>query len=251
MRKSILFALLTLTSGLLMAGDDLQEILKKHYEAMGGVEALENMDAVKVSAKVTMQSPQGQMQMPIQIRAKDDMVRYDISLQGMKITQAFDGEKGWQISPMMGETTPQDMSEEESKQFKRMAQSFTGLYGYEDRGDTVELVGTEDFEGAETYVLKITDADGQESFLYLDSEYYLPIRTKATTMQMGQEIESDITISDYKKVGDLMLAHSMLIKGPMGEMTTVMESFEINPELDDEIFQKPAVEESAETKDDQ
>jgi len=229
---------------------ELEDILEKHYEALGGKDALAKVESMKATGKYTMSMGGNNMEFPFvmtMVDADDKIkVRIDSNFQGQSMVQAYDGEKGWRIMPMMG-PDPQDMSEEEAKAFSDQMAMFGDLYGWEEKGHKLEYKGVEDVEGTETHVIQVTTADDRERTVFLDSEYYLPIKSKMTTNMMGQEIEVEAFSSDYKKVGDLMVAHATVTSmGPGGQMEIKLEEVLLNPEVEDKIFQKPPKKETAE-----
>ena len=113
------------------------------------------------------------------------------------------------------------------------------LVDYEEKGYTVELLGMEDVEGTEAYKLQLTKENGKVSFLYLDTENFVIFRQEAKRSVEGNEFDITIDFSDFKPVGDIVLAHSMQMSGgPMtGQIT--FNDVELNVEVDDEFFAFP------------
>ena len=74
--------------------------------------------------------------------------------------------------------------------------------------------------------------------IFLDAEYFLPLRMESKADFQGTEVEVENIFGDYKEVGGLMVAHSMQMVGGAGG-TLTMNTIEIDPEIDDSIFKMP------------
>ena len=243
MKKYFVLMLTMLVSAALQAGE-LDDLLDKHYQALGGKDKIKNVKSLKMSGKLVMKSPQGNMEIPFTGAMKkdgdDNLFRFDATMQGMTMTQSISKDGAWQLMPMMGVSEPQDMNADEAKQLQKQADVNGPLWDYEKKGNKLELVGKEDVEGTEAYKIKVTTEEGDEMSVFLDSEYFLIIKTNAVVKQMGMEMETDSFPSDYKEVGGVLMAHSMTSKTQMGEMIMQFESMEANPDIPNTFFDKPA-----------
>ncbi len=233
----IALALLLIAAG--AAAQTVDEIIAKNIETRGGLEALQAVHSVRLTGKMSMMGNQS----PITVEWKrPGKLRTEFEMQGMTGTMAYDGENGWSIMPFTGDTKPQPMAEDQLKMVKQQSDMIEGdLVGYKEKGHTVELVGTEEMEGTEAYKLKITRADGDVVYTYLDTEYYLEFKQEAKRTVMGTEANFVTTIGDYKEVGDILLAHSFESVAPdmgFGQSFTI-EEVELNAEIDDSRFVMP------------
>jgi outer membrane lipoprotein-sorting protein len=222
------------------AAQDLDEVLSNYYEAVGGIDAWTSVQSMKMTGTVAM-AAMG-IEAPFTVTAKrPNKVRVEYSFQGMTGTQAFDGETAWQLMPFMGQTAPEEMPESMSKDLKEQADIDGALMGWQESGHQVELLGLEETEGTQAYKLKVTLKSGDIQYYYLDAEYYIPIRVEGSREQQGQVIEYETIISDYKPVGDLMIAHSVEARAkgvPAGQVIT-FQQVEVNIEIDDSEFSMP------------
>jgi hypothetical protein len=171
-------------------------------------------------------------------------MRFEGTMQGMTMVQAVNGDSGWQIMPFMGKTEPEPMSADDVTQAKKQMESFDPLSRYKELGHTLEMAGKEDLEGSPAYKLKLTRKDGDVSYIYLDAESYLLVKTSGKSKMQGQEVEGETKIGDYKEVGGLLVAHTMesKIKGMPNSMTMSFAKVEINPSLSASDFEMPKVE---------
>ncbi len=172
--------------------------------------------------------------------AKPNLQYMTFSVQGKELVQAYDGETAWTINPFMGAMDAQKMSEAEAKQFTE--EEFESPFmNYKEKGHTVELVGEKEVEGAETYELKLTKANGNVEYHYFDKENYVVIMTKKAISdgpQKGQDVET--YLSDYQEVDGIYFPYFIETKiagQPFSKIT--IESVEINPEVDMAMFDYP------------
>jgi outer membrane lipoprotein-sorting protein len=245
MRKTVLSLAVAGILGLTLASADvaaqsLDEVLESYYEAVGGLDNWKALESMSATGSMVMM---GGLEAPFTIMTKrPSKVRIEFSFQGMTGIQAYDGETAWMIMPFMGSPDPQMMPPEMAKQVTEEANIDGPLIGWEEDGHQVELVGKEDVEGTEAYKIKITRKSGEVTHMFLDAEYYLPIKFAATRNMQGQNVLVETSLSDYKKVGDLLFAHSISAQAegaPMGGQTITIDRVEVNPQLQEALFTMP------------
>jgi outer membrane lipoprotein-sorting protein len=215
------------------------EIIAKHIEALGGVEKMKAIKTIKVTGKMMITAMGFEAQ--ITRRAKrPNLLRMDITIQGQKIVQAYDGKTAWQINPMMGSLDPQKMPATQAEAMIQQADMDGAFVDYKEKGNAVELVGREDHEGTEVYKIKCTPKDGNVFYSFIDSENYLELRRITKTKGPGgNEIEGQVRFSDYKPVAGKMMPHTVTIKGPQGTFEINFTNIETNIDIDDSIFSMP------------
>lgn len=216
------------------------ELVEKNLQAKGGKEKLKALKGLRMTGKMVM-GPGMEGALVIET-ARPDKMRSDVTLQGMTLSQAYDGKTGWKLMPFTGKPDAEPMTDEELKQMQRQATGMDGLLGYKERGETLEYLGKADLEGTPVHKLKWTRQGGDSAILYLDAEHFLELRADGKALIQGQQMESVTTFGDYKEVGGLLFAHSMQISMPggMGGMTMTFDKIEVNPELPATRFAMPA-----------
>ncbi|MEO1369051.1 MAG: hypothetical protein AAFX50_17890, partial [Acidobacteriota bacterium] len=226
----------------------IDQVIDKNIEARGGQDAWDKVESAKITGKMTM-GPGMELPMTMYFM-RPGKVRMEMEMQGQQIIQAYDGESGWQIFPMMGKTDAQKMSDDEVRMVKRQADFEGPLLGWKDKGHNVELVGKEDVDGTEAYKLKVTLDSGDVAYTYLDAEYFLEFKQETTIAnQAGQDMKANVVVGDYKEVSGLMLAHSMefIPEGAPAGMQISFSAIEINPkDVDEKLFAMPAPANAAE-----
>lgn len=245
---NVLFAAASLLAPLSLAAAPaemtLEEVLAKHYEARGGLDAITALKSYRTTGNFNM----GQMQAPFTIEAKrPGKLRLEFTLQGMTGVQAVNGDSGWQVMPFTGKLDAEPMSDEELRNFKNQADIDGPLVNWKQKGHTVELLGTDEVEGADAYKLKIKLKDGDQIIAYLDAEYFLDLKWDITTRMRGQEVKVGVSYGDYKQVGDLTLPHAVTqtMEGMPGGQTFTIDTYELDVDIADDRFVMPAKAEAA------
>lgn len=225
---------------------DLDAVLAKYYDARGGLDAIKALNSYRATGEMTMAGTQA----PVVMESKrPGKLRMEFTLQGMTGIQAVDGDDGWQVMPFMGKTEAEPMSEEELRNFKNQADIDGPLVDWKRKGHTVELLGTDEVEGADAYKLKLNLESGDEILVWLDAEYFLDLKWDVSTTMRGQPIKIGISFGDYKKVGDLTLPHAMTqtFEGMPGGQDFTIKSYELNADIADDRFRMPAKAEPSKT----
>jgi len=215
------------------------ELIAKNIQARGGMEKLKAAQSMKMTGKMMMQ---GGMEAPFVLQSKrPELARMDLTIQGMTMVQAYDGQTAWWIMPFAGSKDPEKMPEEQAKDMKEQADFDGTLVNYKDKGHAVELIGKEDMEGTEVYKLKVTLKNGDLRYVYLDAENFLELKWTGKRKQQGAEIEVDTFFGDYKTVNGLVLPHSFesKVKGQTA-MQMSIEKVEIDVPMDEAIFKMPS-----------
>ena len=174
---------------------------------------------------------------------RPNTMRMDITVQGMTLSQGFDGAKAWILNPLQGSKVPQEMSAEEKSMVEEQADIDGPLMDYKTKGHTAELLGKEKVEGADAYKVKLTLKNGVIRTFYIDAEHFLEIKEESKRKIRETEVDGETIYGDYKEVGGLMFPHS-IDGGPKGNpqrQKLAVEKIEINVPLDATRFKMPEV----------
>ncbi|HFC29660.1 MAG TPA: hypothetical protein ENJ44_01315 [Oceanospirillales bacterium] len=213
------------------------EIVAKNVEAKGGAAKWDAIKTIKIKGKMNM----GQMVFPFEmIQKRPNKLFMTFEVQGMQGKQVFDGEKGWMVMPFMGKTDPEPMADDQLKDFRKQADIDGPLRSYKKNGNKLEYIGETEIEGTPVIELKLTEKEGDITTFYLEKDSLLEIKTKTKATRMGQTMEIETTIGNYDEVDGLVFPHSISTSlGNMGGQEIILESIEINQDVDDKIFQMP------------
>ncbi len=239
-------ALLAMTIMIPMQAQTADEILDTYFENIGGKEKLNSLEGMKMTAKVN----QGGMEIPLEIiQLKDGRQMTLINFQGKEIKQGvFDGETLWSHNFMTMKAEKSDA--EATENFKLNANDFPDSFiNYKEKGYTIELLGKETIDGAETFKIKLIKEpitiDGKQeedvSFYFFDTENFVPIAMQSEIRSgHGKGTIQEITFSDYQEVDGLYFPFSMTqgVKDGQSNPLTI-ESIELNPTVDAALFSFP------------
>ncbi len=238
MKKILSLALSAfLLSAVNLTAQDLEEILDNHFEVIGMDEVLETNTMIAKGKAIQMGT-----EFPMVLYQKrPNKIRMEAEIQGTKLVQAYNGENGWAIIPWAGSMEPQDMTEEQAKSFKQMGDMDGDLYNWKEKGHTLTFEGEEEMEGTPAYKLKLEKEDGDVYTYYLDTENYVILRADSKVDVQGTEVESSSYFSNFKPVQGMIMPHSIESKvNGQVQSQIVIDSYEIDSEIDDSMFDKPA-----------
>lgn len=243
--KLILLTLLIIFTTQIVSAQTADEIIATYFENTGGIENWNGLNSMTSKASIN----QGGMEIPLTIiNMKDGRQLVEYEVQGKVLKEAFDGEVSWAYNFMTME--PEKSDAESTENMKRESGDFPDPFlNYKEKGYSIELLGKETVEGVECFKIKLTKkpqlVDGQEVdnivYYFFDTENYVPIVTESE-IKSG-EMKGKIargTFSDYDEVEGLYFPFSVSqgIKD-MGSQTINFTSFELNPKIDDAIFEFP------------
>jgi outer membrane lipoprotein-sorting protein len=238
MKKIVSLSLLSVFIFGLMAsqgfGQKAADILEKMIEASGGRKLLSSIKDTTMTGTldIVMVGMSGSLNMYLK---EPNMMRMDMEIMGMVMTQAYDGEVAWWINPQTGAT--EEMPSDQVDDFMRQAYGNDILLNPDKHGITYTLKESENIEGKDYFVLEQKFPDGFTITMYLDSKTYLPYKTVSTVNQMGVEAEAETFLSDWRKVDGTMVSFSVKILYDGEEaMSMTFTEVKYNTGIEDSFF---------------
>ncbi|HEX8189508.1 MAG TPA: hypothetical protein VF586_14225 [Pyrinomonadaceae bacterium] len=216
------------------------EIVEKFIKTVGGMEKIQAVKSLRRTGRYT--GGGGFEAALVEENRRPNLVRQEFFIQGMVGVTAYDGKTGWKIEPWNGKKDAEALSEEEMKSIVEDSDLDGPLVNYRAKGVKVEYVGTDEVEGTDAYKLKVTLANGDVRFYYMDTDYFVPIKIDTKRMIRGAEREYETVLGDYKEVGGWYLPFSVEqgVKGSPNRSKVTYEKIEANVALDDARFARPA-----------
>jgi hypothetical protein len=236
--KKITILLIGLLIGYSINAQDLSldEILANYYEVMG-FENLEKYSSLKMKGKSVNQGMENQFTM---IMLMPDKYRLEVPIQGQNMVQVYNAGEAWMIAPWTGSLDPKDITGDQLKRMEKQTDLTGDLYKWKGKGNKVELLGSEDFEGSPVYKIRCIDKNEDETIYFIDAENFVSIKEENIVSIRGEEIKTESYSSDYKPVEDFMMPHNLTVmyNGQVASQILIEEVI-TNPEVDEQIFVRP------------
>ncbi len=217
-----------------------EELVAKNLAARGGIEKIKALKTLRMTGRFAQGGFTAQV---VTIAKAPNLLRQEFTLQGMTQINAVDGSAGWKISPFEGRKDPERMGEDELRPLQEDADFYGPLVDYNTKDNKIEYLGHDTVDGDDVYRLKVTLANGDIIYYYLDPDTYLEIRTEKLVFIRGSIQESMTNLGSYKLVNGVYFPFSLEVgsKQNPGEMASIqVEKYEANLPIDNSLFQMPA-----------
>lgn len=239
MRKAALAVLGFVLSATTLAAQTADEIIAKYIRQSGGMERIQAVHSLRRTG--TFRGGGGFEAKTLDENKRPNRVRQEFFFQGMTGVNAWDGSTGWKIEPWGGKKDVETLSEDETKSITADADFDGPLVNYKEKGNKVEAMGTEPVEGTDAHKLKVTLANGEVRYYFMDPDYFVPIKVETRRVLRGAEREYETTFGDYKSVNGWYLPHSIEsgVKGSPFRQSVTYEKIEANVPVSNARFAKP------------
>jgi hypothetical protein len=220
----------------------LDDIVAKHVEALGGIDNIRAIHSVRMSGRVS--GGGGRHALVVREIRKPGRVRTEFTHQGITGVYAFDGQRGWKVSPFDGNLDAEPMTEDEALQTSDQAEIEGPLVDWKAKGHQVALAGKETLDGRDVYQLIVTLRSGRTNQLYLDARTFLLLRTESTRQIRGVPLSIETRLDDYREVQGVLFPHAieMGVVGRPRRLSVTVDEVEVNPALPEERFVMPGLE---------
>ncbi|HMG20982.1 MAG TPA: hypothetical protein VK607_06680, partial [Kofleriaceae bacterium] len=224
----------------------LEEILTKNLAARGGEARLREVKALRLTGRLvfgggdfSVDAAFGQVQK--RGGATADLVRSEVTVQGLTQISAYDSREGWTISPFGGRLDAEKASADDARSLAQQAEIDGPLVGWRAKGHKIEYLGTEDTDGTPAIKLRVTRKDGDLQYVYLDPDSYLEIRITTVHKVRGAEQISETDLGGYQQVAGVWFPFALEQGSKGGPRNTriIVERVEVNPTVDDAWFKLP------------
>lgn len=208
------------------------EILNKHFEAIGGKEKLSQVKSIYTEISVDIM---GNTAPTVEYLLAGKGFKTETEFNGSKIVNCINDKGGWTINPMMGGTDPQPMPDVVYMAGKDQIHVGGVLVDYAAKGYKAELAGKEGTE----FKIKISNG-GSEMFYFIDPATYHLTKIVAKSEMMGQPVEVTTTFADYKKTDfGIVVPYTRNVDMGMFQLEQKVNKVEVNKEIDPKIFDMP------------
>jgi hypothetical protein len=222
-----------------------RKIIETHLKALGGQEALNKIEAVRISSHMRRAHFEGDLIMtetgnPYRYHVKTTVKRLG------KLYDKFEGYNGeilWEYDPNEKRAFPKQI---DGLRLKDAANGFflDPCLDWEARGCTFEYLGEVKSKGRPHYLLKMYTPAGRTLFLYFEAKTLMITRMGAEIIFGGAIVDEDVYNTSFEKVNGVWfpVAQEYYIDNQKlgeGKITLI----EVNPEIEPGLFDMPKVRE--------
>jgi Outer membrane lipoprotein-sorting protein len=214
------------------------EIIAKTIQARGGLDKLKAVKTIRMTAKIN----QGGFRATVlQENQRPNKVREEFIIQGMAEVEAYDGKTAWQVSPFEGRKDPNLVSADSAKHLVEDSDIDGQLVDYKNKDHRAELIGHDSVEGTDCYKIKLTMANGDARYYYIDTDSFLDLKVETERNIRGTVQYGETLLGDYEEVNGVYYPFAVDSgqKGSPLHTRLTVEKVEINVPLDGARFAMP------------
>jgi outer membrane lipoprotein-sorting protein len=156
-------------------------------------------------------------------------------MNGQDMVQAFDGEKGYTISPMTGSTAPVEMTAEQLKN-ATMSNMFNNYMAQYLKEGKLTLEGEGNVNGKPAFKIKASLDGGNSATMFIDKSTYLILKTVTDVSQGGMTMAMESFPSDYKETNGILLPMKTTMSASGMEIVTTFTKVEVDVPIEDSVF---------------
>jgi hypothetical protein len=224
----VLAALLVFSTLRAQTADD---IVNKYVTAIGGKDAISSIKSLVVEASLSVMG--NDLPSTITILVGKGW-KQETDFQGTKIVNCVSDKGGWVVNPPMGIATPTAMTDDQLKAGK-INLTIDPLSNYAANGYKIELTGHDSAD----YKIKMT-GNGVDVTYYINMKTYLTDKVLSHTSAGGQDGETAINFSDYRKTdAGLVYPYSTSLDLPSMQIVITVKKVTVNSTVDPTIFDMP------------
>ena len=211
------------------------QILDTYVKALGGREAWKKLTSrVSIGA---IEIPALNLSGTIEMHEKaPDQVVANISINGAKFSQGFDGAVGWSDDPQNG---LREQSGTELSETKRDADFYHPL-DLRQLYSKFTVTGIEKVDNRDTYVMEATAPEGESDKMYFDVQTGLLLRIIGHHHAPEGVTEFTEDLSDYREVDGIKLPFTVHQAGGDSAFTIKFTEVHHNVPIENSVFSKPA-----------
>ena len=211
-----------------------ESIVDKYIEATGGVDAYKKLKNLVIKGAFEAAGMKADVTI---YKAEPNLMLTEATIPGMgKMLEGVDGKIAWTYNAIQGPAIKKDEIAELTlinAQFRE--EEWRAKFAKAENVD-IEIV-----EGEECYKVLLTPKFGSDtSTNYYSSKTGLVVRIDTKVKSPMGDFTMQVIPKDYKKVGDLLMAHTSIQKIAGQEIKTVYTEVKTNVDIPKSTFEPPA-----------
>lgn len=214
------------------------EVLARYTEATGGADKYKAVKSLSQEASLSIPAAGIQGSISFKISGDDRfLTTAEIPSAGVKEASGILGDIGWADSPATGTRLVEGNELEQLKGGLNLQQYYDPKKVYD---EVLLLDETEEVEGEECYVVRLTRPSGNISYEYFSIASGLKLKGKTTADTPNGEIDVESIYSEYKEFGGILHPTKLVQKLPNGlELEIQVKNIETNIEFPEGTFDLP------------
>lgn len=235
------FAALALVDAGCASKPTVDQIVERCVTARGGHAALQAIQSKRMVGRVVFTGRDSGAFM-VEMKRPGKM-RQEINLSSGAMISTLDGLRGWVINSMIQPAQPETLTAGQVHNMAGGADMDGPLMDWKEKGNQVELLGTEMVRGRDAWKLKVTQPGGQVRFDFIDRVSNLEVKWVGVLDQGGQQATFESYFSDYRPVNGTTHAFRVESGATGSPLQQVLEfdRIDVNVPIDDADFGPPAI----------
>ncbi len=210
-----------------------EEVVNKNIDAIGGKTLLSSIKSLVVESSIDVMGNEVPSTTYI---LNGKAFKSETDFNGTKIIQVLTDKGGWGVNPPAGQTTPTALPDDAVKQSQGQLYIGGPLMAYSANGGKIELVGKDTAD----YKIHLTNSAGTDATFFINMKTYMIDMVIAKLSQGGQDLETTIHFSDYRKTdGGPVMAFTQSRELPQFTLTVNIKKVDVNKDIDPAIFDMP------------
>jgi outer membrane lipoprotein-sorting protein len=222
-------------------------VMAKVFAARGGLDKIHALKAQRVSGTISFGTDASG---PFVVELKRPLKMYmTLAVQNLTMVRVYDGKNGWANNPFAGKMIPDTMADEDLKNISEEADFDGPLVDYKRKGNVIALVGKDKVGDKNAWRVKLTTKNGDIRYYLFDASSFLLLKWEGKRRFEGKELPIESYFSDYRDVKGLKFAFEIASGASAADLSQkiIIDKIELNPQIDDTEFAKPAAHEAPAT----
>jgi len=191
-----LIAIIALVSVLTIHAQTADDIINKFVNALGGKDKINSIKSMHRECVTQLQGVDINVSETIEHMVG---LRMNIAMKGIQGYEIVTPEGGIQYFPFSGQKDTVVMTVSEVNKAAVALDIQDCLFNYKEKGNKVELLGTEKVDNAECYKLKVMLKNGEIKNFFIDNKSYYVVKKTEISDITDQAKEVTTNYSNYKK----------------------------------------------------
>ncbi len=216
------------------------QVIAANIAARGGLARLQRVRSEKLRGHISLSGTPYPLSVDLE---RPNRVRTEITMNGGRIVQAYDGKVGWTINTTSNaaDTMPHVLPAGEAENVAAGGDIDGPLVGYAARGNRVTLAGIDTADGRPAFKLNVVTASGLADTYYIDTTSHLQTKWEGHRTMGGSPVVFESYFRDYRSIDGVMIAFTIMsgTRGESGGQRITFDSVDIDTPMPDSEFTMP------------